>query len=468
MQPDTGDVHVPGNPKTTKGKKPLSAFVAHLMGQIRGRYSAAEWSEMVAKSRAHAGGKGKAEKTAMCGELADVCAYTCDGDLALVYEPEMRFSIPFAFAEPPDRIPLLPKPGVHQHPSYGQITITRDRNQRFMDNFTNRVYQHPLPIDAEHETLISGAFGWINDVAMNEDGSVDGLVSWSDRGVAAIKGDRFKFISPAWRDEWPDPLDNNKRYRDVLMGAALTTRPFFKNNQHGALRALVASEEGLKVVGDSYGLPAFEQLFDAVLDEIDQTDQSEHEHTEPADPATSEEDTTVGDEQKFTDLQAQIKALSEAQAAQADQLRLANEAAAKAQADAESLKAANEKMGQELATSRDAEQARRFGELATGWAGDKTANVTILTQMAKAFGEDSETFQSHVRQQVAVAEQLKASALFSSRGVATGPVSKGEEAIEATAKRLREADPNLTEAAAIVKAAELNEQNYAERWDTRL
>jgi 2'-5' RNA ligase len=43
-----------------------------------------------------------------------------------------------AFAEAPAWIPYLPKPGVYAHPRYGPITITTERNQRFVSNFARR------------------------------------------------------------------------------------------------------------------------------------------------------------------------------------------------------------------------------------------------------------------------------------------------------------------------------------------
>ena len=59
-----------------------------------------------------------------------------------------------AFAEAPEWIPFLPKPGTYAHPRYGDITITRERNARFVQNFKDGVYQDRLPIDAEHETKL--------------------------------------------------------------------------------------------------------------------------------------------------------------------------------------------------------------------------------------------------------------------------------------------------------------------------
>ena len=142
------------------------------------------------------------------------------------------------FAEPPERINVLPLPGEYKHPQYGTIKITKARNARFVDNFG--VYQDKIPLDFEHDTKMSGAVGWITELEQNKDGSVDALVDWTDRGRSAIEEDRFKYFSPEWYDSWKDPV-TEKVYKDVLIGGALTTRPFFKDS---ALRPLVASEHG--------------------------------------------------------------------------------------------------------------------------------------------------------------------------------------------------------------------------------
>lgn len=142
------------------------------------------------------------------------------------------------FAETPGTINVLPKPGTYTHPAYGKIKVTKERNQRFVDNFTAKVYQDKVPIDIEHQPQLSGAVGWITGLTLNEDGSVDGTVDWSERGTQAIDEDRFKYFSPSWFDNWQEPL-SGKKYKDVLIGGAITTRPFFKDQ---SLKPLVASE----------------------------------------------------------------------------------------------------------------------------------------------------------------------------------------------------------------------------------
>jgi hypothetical protein len=156
------------------------------------------------------------------------------------------------FLEPPASINVLPKPGTYKHPQYGDVVITEEINREFVTNFQQQVYQRDIPIDAEHETKLSGALGYLRDLRINADGSVEAGVEWNERGRELLRGDRYHYISPQWFEEWEDPA-SNKKHEHVLVGAALTTRPFFKE---GALRPLVSNEGGLwDVDGEGTGLP---------------------------------------------------------------------------------------------------------------------------------------------------------------------------------------------------------------------
>ncbi|KKN51401.1 hypothetical protein LCGC14_0622980 [marine sediment metagenome] len=185
-------------------------------------------AEIVRKARAHAGGKGKKEVKNF-GELYS----GNDG-------ADGRFYFANSAAEPPDTINVFPIPGTYKHPLYGAIKVSRDTSKEMVKNFNDGVYQERVPLDAEHETKLSGAVGWITHLKMNADGSVDADVEWNERGEEMIRDDRFKFISPEWFDNWSDPA-TGEEFEQVLVGAALTTRPFFKE---GALRPLVATEAG--------------------------------------------------------------------------------------------------------------------------------------------------------------------------------------------------------------------------------
>jgi len=122
---------------------------------------------------------------------------------------------------------------------WGSFEVTEAGNKEFVTNFNAHVYQKHIALDAEHETKVSGAVGYLEELSMNDDGSVEAAVDWTPRGKKLIAEDAFKFISPEWYEQWTDPA-TQQEYENVIIGGALTTRPFFKG-----LRSLVANEDGM-------------------------------------------------------------------------------------------------------------------------------------------------------------------------------------------------------------------------------
>jgi DNA repair exonuclease SbcCD ATPase subunit len=113
--------------------------------------------------------------------------------------------------------------------------------------------------------------------------------------------------------------------------------------------------------------------------------------------------------QQFGELQAQFAELNSRYAA-------AEEARTEAQNRAQKFQEALDKANERVATLESAAQAKRFGEVVTGWYGKPEDNVAMLVTLAQAFGEGSNEFNTFVTQQKAVAEQLKNSNLFSEIG----------------------------------------------------
>lgn len=346
-------------------------------------------------------------------ELADLCAEA--GPCRLFVEAPQAI----ALAEPPAWIPLLPKPGKYTHPKWGEIAITAARNKRFVANFAAKVYQEQVPVDAEHQTKLSGALGWITELRANDDGSVDGKVNWTDRGEKLVEADRFKYTSAEWWDEWDDPATGQK-HQDVLIGAALTTRPFFKAP---SLRPLVASERGLSLpAADATPGPELILFALASTGEAAAVAGAPPPAHAPSPPAAAPvQEVTMSD----TITADQVKSMTEQLAAQSKQLAelQAERDAVKAMAEtqAAAVKAATE----QLAAMHTQARRKRFSEIVTGqgedhegarWYGATDGNVTLLERMADAFGEESDTFKAHVERQRALAEQLRRSALFAEIG----------------------------------------------------
>ena len=158
-----------------------------------------------------------------------------------------RALVEFSAADPPDTINLFPAPGSFTHPVWGKFEVTEEGNKEFVKNFNAHVYQEQVAIDAEHESKLSGAVGYIQELSLNDDGGVEAAVEWTPRGEKLIKDDSFKYISPEWFEQWTDPA-SEEEFANVVIGAALTTRPFFKG-----LRSLVAREGHLYDVEDGAG-----------------------------------------------------------------------------------------------------------------------------------------------------------------------------------------------------------------------
>ena len=146
----------------------------------------------------------------------------------------------------PDWIPYLPKPVKATHAEYGNVEFSAERNARLVDNFKKGVYQTWIPLDAEHQTKMSGAMGWITDMRNNADSSVDALVKWTDRGERMLKGGRYRYISPEFYPQWTDPV-TDEVHNDIATGGCLTVRPFFKESH---LRPLVATEDGFFAIDE--------------------------------------------------------------------------------------------------------------------------------------------------------------------------------------------------------------------------
>lgn len=313
-----------------------------------------------------------AEDAAQASELADIAAAG--------HTHQLFNSI--VAAEPPTWIPYLPKPATYQHPRYGEIVITRDRNARFVAHFASKIYQDRLPIDAEHETKLSGAVGWIVGMRQNNDGSVDARVEWTDRAAPLFSAERFRYFSPEWYDAWQRP-ETGEIFKDVAIGGALTTRPFFKDP---ALRPLFASERALL----------------------------------PDEPPTQGVDMA---DQQFAELTQQLDALRAENAA----LKQAGEAG----------EASNKQLAERLAAVEQAAQQQRiYGMVTSGprWFGEVDAHVAVITTLAQTFGEDSTEVKAYVQAQRATAEALKQSKIFEEIGSDGDKAETGAQKLDRLAR----------------------------------
>lgn len=361
--------------------------------------------------------------------------------------------------------PFLPKPGKYQHARYGEVSITAEGNQALVDSVKQKIYQEHIPIDAEHQTKLSGAVAWLTDMRLNEDGSADAHFEWTARGRMLMSGGQFKYVSPEFFGTWPDPA-TGVVHKNVVAGGALTTRPFFKDK---VLRALVAAEDGTvtqefaSMAADTKKCPECGNMIPAsakscpdcgwkMSEEVPPVGLSEDQVQAKIDAAVAA--ATQATEKKFTEASDQRFAELETKITAAESLAAAE-------------KAAREAATVELSTMKASEQQRRFSDIVTAkgglndggaqWFGEVDKNVAILTKLAAAFGEDSQEFKDYVEQQNGAASQI-AAAVFAEKGVAgtsasSGPMSTLEQM---TAARMA-ANGKLTHAQAFSEVLETAE-----------
>ena len=385
--------------------------------------------------------------------VADLCAGSRSHSEIVLFNELMEF------AEPPEWIPYLPKPGEYNSPKYGDIYITKERNENFIRNFEDGVYQESLPISSEHvDADQDGAYGWIEKMRMNEDGSVDAKVAWTDRGVEAISNDRFRYFSPEFHDVYKD--NKEMVHKDVAVGGALTTRPFFKEDE---LRPLVASEGVLtfsegkhsitftsaahiaagrkkmdKSKGDSgKGTPkeptTFEKFRDGLTNFIKTFNAEEDVKPEPvADPVVEPEPVVEPDP-----------------VLESSELKTASERIAKLETENRALKASearnaqdSKKSSERIAALEDKGQRQVFREIVMGetsesrWFGETEKHIEHMMDLKKAFGEDSDQLKHYIATQDAQVAAMNTAGLFDERGSSFGLDVEGKESPLAELKKI--------------------------------
>jgi hypothetical protein len=113
------------------------------------------------------------------------------------------------------------------HPIYGELVVTQGRLQRFKENFDKGV-RKGIAIDDEHKSD-EGAVGWVKDVRVKPD-VLTALVEWTPEGIQLIRNRKYRFFSAEFDDIYED-AKTGEEFRDVLIGGAITNRPFMQNLQ---------------------------------------------------------------------------------------------------------------------------------------------------------------------------------------------------------------------------------------------
>ena len=405
-------------------------FLAKLGEFFRNNKAAIEASELTEEevaeafrtSRAHAGGKQRSENRMSMSEQFD----GKNGDCRMFFDHQ--------FAEPPMTIQVLPKPGTYSHPKWGKFSLTTKDLQEFVDNHNNHVYQEQIPIDAEHQTKLSGAVGYYREMRLVDGGKggAEADVEWTERGQELIRTDAFKYFSPEYFDQWPDPA-TGKKHNHVIAGGAITTRPFFKDK---VLRPLVASESSY-AAGEWEGeddepktliMSAMQFTEEGIEEEepkkasLDPGDvhvdvpkeEEEPKKAKGGNKKMAEEPQTGVDDVTKAFVESQTKQLTEELAEQKGLRKAAEERLAKLEGDAQARRFTD------IVRGRDAE-----GDGSPPFQGKTEGHHRTMVLLAREFGEDSDEFKEYVATQREISKQMREAGLYKEAGINSGGTQAG-------------------------------------------
>ena len=120
--------------------------------------------------------------------------------------------------------------GKWEHPQYGTIEIREEDIDKFVNSFKTNVRKVNLAVDQEHMPE-KGAAGWFKRLQKTyEDGKakLKATVEWTPLGKQLISDGIFKYFSPEFDFDYED-LETHDHFENVLIGGALTNRPYFKS-----------------------------------------------------------------------------------------------------------------------------------------------------------------------------------------------------------------------------------------------
>lgn len=129
----------------------------------------------------------------------------------------------------PDEIHVVPT-GKWDHPVYGEMEITPADISEFVQNFSRNV-RLDIPITQGHDNGMGGteapAIGWFTELFDRGAAGLYAGVRWTDEGKQLLTNGSFKYFSPEFYEQYSDP-ETGVKYGHVLVGGALTNKPYFK------------------------------------------------------------------------------------------------------------------------------------------------------------------------------------------------------------------------------------------------
>jgi len=240
------------------------------------------------------------------------------------------------------------KPGQWDHPAYGMVEITPEIQQEFADNFKKDLRAHSstigLPIDEEHYSD-RGATGWIKDLINKGNEGLFAIVEWNVKGRELIKNAIYRFFSPEFYFQYEDPEDR-RLYNNVLVGGALTNRPYFKGLNPVVLSEnLIHKHMDLKKIMEKVFADLSNDEKSFITSHFSELDEAGKEKFKELKPAETEEEKKAREEKEAADK----KAAEEAEAKKKEE-----EEAAKKKADEDAAAEAAKNNGNNINMSEAA------------------------------------------------------------------------------------------------------------------
>ncbi|MGZ6392456.1 MAG: phage protease, partial [Ktedonobacterales bacterium] len=153
-----------------------------------------------------------------------------------VYRPAVRLGEPGSDGFHRSWIMLMPE-GTFRHPEYGRLAFTRRKLLEFKRHFDAKVRKIDIALDRDHDA--KAATGWLEQVeyraALGETpAGLWGRIRWTSLGVRLLKEQIYRYFSPEF-GSYPHE-ESGRTWENVLIGGALTNRPFLKVMPAVALR----------------------------------------------------------------------------------------------------------------------------------------------------------------------------------------------------------------------------------------
>lgn len=117
--------------------------------------------------------------------------------------------------------------GQYKHPLWGVIDASMEKVSGLAESVKKKIRGIDPSINLNHDNdSPDGAAAWVKDAEVRSNG-LWLFVEFVKDAAQKVRDKKFKYFSVEFADEWED--SEGKKHKDVVIGGALTNRPFMKN-----------------------------------------------------------------------------------------------------------------------------------------------------------------------------------------------------------------------------------------------